>query len=70
MVLLYHILRLLVKRCKGLEIFVKDVSVIIGVEDRGGDADTVFSCFTLVHRKSLTYRLAVSKSRGGNLQFQ
>ena len=70
MVLLYHILRLLVKRCKGLEIFVKDVSVIIGVEDRGVDADTVFSCFTLVHRKSLTYRLAVSKSRGGNLQFQ
>ena len=33
---MYHILRLLVKRCKGLEIFVKDVSVIIGVEDREG----------------------------------
>ena len=70
MVLLYHILRLLVKRCKGLEIFVKDIVGIVGVEDRGGDADTVFSCFTLVHRKSLTYRLAVSGSRGGNLQFQ
>lgn len=65
MVLLYHILRLLVKRCKGLEIFVKDIVGIVDVEDHAADADPVFSCFALVRRRVLStvsqYREACEK---------